>query len=255
MTFRANESIQQHVMGGLTGNHFELVNHTDDTLYILPIHSVVPNKAAIDFIMGQCFCFTALEIAPRESRRLDLTYGYKPDMDLAITSAQVGYDLRLITCDEYLTRQAEAAEVTEWTMPGAVDPSNDPALRKRNFRLGLIVGGVALAVTLIAMISFTRSGLPADAQAWHALSSAIVLTLMLLVQLHLLWRAPTMSEHAADHHDDPMSHVPPPSFWPLIAGIGLILFCVIGTVWMHSARLETLFPTWELRRGATNFGR
>lgn len=47
-----------------------------------------------------------------------------------------------------------------------------------------------------------------------------------------------MTDHAAhdDHHDDPMSHVPPPSFWPLGVGIGLILFCVVGTLWMHASR-------------------
>jgi cytochrome c oxidase subunit III len=40
-----------------------------------------------------------------------------------------------------------------------------------------------------------------------------------------------MSDHAiaaashahADHHDDPWSHVPPPSFWPFGVGVGLVL--------------------------------
>ena len=42
-----------------------------------------------------------------------------------------------------------------------------------------------------------------------------------------------MSEQAAtphmtsdDHHDDPWSHVPPPSFWPFALGASLIFFMV-----------------------------
>jgi len=45
-----------------------------------------------------------------------------------------------------------------------------------------------------------------------------------------------MSEQAVaaahDEHEDPMSHVPPPSFWPLIAGIALVLFCCAFTSWV-----------------------
>jgi len=42
-----------------------------------------------------------------------------------------------------------------------------------------------------------------------------------------------LAAHAADtdDHDDPWSHVPPPSFWPFIVGMGLVVMFV-GTAWL-----------------------
>ena len=59
-----------------------------------------------------------------------------------------------------------------------------------------------------------------------------------------------MSDHAIDpslsavpavapevHHDDPMSHVPPPSLWPFLVMIGILLIRPTG-----------LFGSEEVRR-------
>lgn len=105
--FTVDNGIQNHQMGGLTTNTFQLTNTTAEPLYILPIHSVVPNKAAANFIMAACFCFKPMEIQPGEQHELTLIYGFKPELGTRVPTAQVAYDLRRITREEFLERSAE----------------------------------------------------------------------------------------------------------------------------------------------------
>jgi D-arabinose 1-dehydrogenase-like Zn-dependent alcohol dehydrogenase len=60
-----------------------------------------------------------------------------------------------------------------------------------------------------------------------------------------------MSDHAIaasdhDQHEDPMSHVPPPSFWPLLVGIGLTIG---GTAFVGSLILgyRATDTRWEVK--------
>ena len=46
---------------------------------------------------------------------------------------------------------------------------SDPAVRRRNIKLGLVVGGVAFGIMAFAVIKFTLGGLPKDRQAYERL--------------------------------------------------------------------------------------
>lgn len=52
-------------------------------------------------------------------------------------------------------------------MSASVQAVDDPALRARNRRLGLMVGGVAVGVMAAALIRFVVWGLPADREAYE----------------------------------------------------------------------------------------
>ena len=47
-----------------------------------------------------------------------------------------------------------------------------------------------------------------------------------------------------DHHDDPMSHVPPPSFWPVLIGGALILFSLGALGWMKAGGFMGIEGSW-----------
>jgi hypothetical protein len=50
------------------------------------------------------------------------------------------------------------------------EPSADglsPELRRRNLQLGLLLGGLCLASTILYIIIFTRTGLPKDPDEWR----------------------------------------------------------------------------------------
>lgn len=64
-----------------------------------------------------------------------------------------------------------------------------------------------------------------------------------------------MSDHApashaaahADHHDDPWSHVPPPSFWPFGVGVGLVLMMCTNSALFAAIQGKTSYSlVWVL---------
>jgi len=52
-------------------------------------------------------------------------------------------------------------------MSEAPDPLTDPELRRRNIKTALVVGGVALAILILALVRFTVWGLPEDRETFE----------------------------------------------------------------------------------------
>jgi cytochrome c oxidase assembly protein subunit 11 len=68
-------------------------NMSDDSVFFRAVHSIVPQKAASEFQLIQCFCFEDQSLGPRESRTLPVYFALSPRLPVGIEEMTLSYTL------------------------------------------------------------------------------------------------------------------------------------------------------------------
>ena len=66
---------------------------SDDSVFFRAVHSIVPQKAAREFQLIQCFCFEDQSLGPRESRTLPVYFALSPRIPTGIEEMTLSYTL------------------------------------------------------------------------------------------------------------------------------------------------------------------
>ncbi|TMQ60085.1 MAG: hypothetical protein E6K76_02915 [Candidatus Eisenbacteria bacterium] len=72
---------------------YVFTNMSDDSVFFRAVHSIVPQKAAREFQLIQCFCFEDQTLGPRESRTLPVYFALSPRMPPEIEEMSLSYTL------------------------------------------------------------------------------------------------------------------------------------------------------------------
>ena len=68
-------------------------NMSDDSVFFRAVHSIVPETAAREFQLIQCFCFEDQSLGPRESRALPVYFALSPRTPPGIEELTLSYTL------------------------------------------------------------------------------------------------------------------------------------------------------------------
>ena len=68
-------------------------NMSDDSVFFRAVHSIVPEKAAREFQLMQCFCFDDQALGPRETRSMPVYFALSPRMPTEIEELTLSYTL------------------------------------------------------------------------------------------------------------------------------------------------------------------
>jgi cytochrome c oxidase assembly protein subunit 11 len=72
---------------------YTFTNMSDDSVYFRAVHSIVPQPAAREFQLMECFCFTDQTLAPRETRRMPVLFALSPRTPGNINEVILSYTL------------------------------------------------------------------------------------------------------------------------------------------------------------------
>jgi cytochrome c oxidase assembly protein subunit 11 len=72
---------------------YAFTNMSDDSVFFRAVHSIVPQKAAREFQLIQCFCFEDQALGPRESRALPVYFALSPRMPAEVEEMTLSYTL------------------------------------------------------------------------------------------------------------------------------------------------------------------
>ena len=72
---------------------YVFTNMSDDSVFFRAIHSIVPQRAASEFQLIQCFCFEDQSLGPRESRTLPVYFALSPRIPVGIDEMTLSYTL------------------------------------------------------------------------------------------------------------------------------------------------------------------
>jgi cytochrome c oxidase assembly protein subunit 11 len=72
---------------------YSFTNMSDDSVYFRAVHSVMPQPAAREFQLMECFCFTDQTLAPRESRRMPVLFALSPRTPANVNEVILSYTL------------------------------------------------------------------------------------------------------------------------------------------------------------------
>jgi len=72
---------------------YAFTNMSDDSVFFRAVHSIVPQKAAREFQLIQCFCFEDQSLGPRESRTLPVYFALSPRIPTGIEEMTLSYTL------------------------------------------------------------------------------------------------------------------------------------------------------------------
>jgi len=72
---------------------YAFTNMSDDSVFFRAVHSIVPQKAAREFQLIQCFCFEDQTLGPRETRTLPVYFALSPRMPMGIDEMTLSYTL------------------------------------------------------------------------------------------------------------------------------------------------------------------
>jgi cytochrome c oxidase assembly protein subunit 11 len=72
---------------------YVFTNMSDDSVFFRAVHSIVPQKAASEFQLIQCFCFEDQSLGPRESRTLPVYFALSPRLPVGIEEMTLSYTL------------------------------------------------------------------------------------------------------------------------------------------------------------------
>jgi cytochrome c oxidase assembly protein subunit 11 len=72
---------------------YTFTNLSDDSVYFRAVHSIVPQAAAKEFQLMQCFCFDDQALGPREERRLPVLFALSPRTPAEVSEVILSYTL------------------------------------------------------------------------------------------------------------------------------------------------------------------
>jgi len=72
---------------------YEFTNMSADSVFFRAVHSIVPDKAAREFQLIQCFCFEDQSLGPGETRRLPVYFALSPRMPAEVDEVTLSYTL------------------------------------------------------------------------------------------------------------------------------------------------------------------
>jgi cytochrome c oxidase assembly protein subunit 11 len=72
---------------------YSFTNMSDDSVYFRAVHSIMPQPAAREFQLMECFCFTDQTLAPRESRRMPVLFALSPRTPTNVNEVILSYTL------------------------------------------------------------------------------------------------------------------------------------------------------------------
>ncbi len=72
---------------------YVFTNMSDDSVYFRAVHSIVPQQAAREFQLIQCFCFDDQALGPRETRTMPVYFALSPRMPPGIEELTLSYTL------------------------------------------------------------------------------------------------------------------------------------------------------------------
>ena len=72
---------------------YTFTNMSDDSVFFRAVHSIVPEKAAREFQLIQCFCFDDQALGPRETRKLPVYFALSPRTPVGIDELTLNYSL------------------------------------------------------------------------------------------------------------------------------------------------------------------
>ena len=91
--FKPKESVQTVEVGQPFKNSYRFVNMSKDTVHFRPVHSILPEKAAMKFTMTKCFCFDDQTMAPGAEREFEVISVLSADMDPEVEQVTLHYTL------------------------------------------------------------------------------------------------------------------------------------------------------------------
>lgn len=112
VTFRILERRQDHRLGQFQRNEYTLINMSNDTVYIMPVHSIRPTTAATDemFQLAECFCFDPVKLNPKQRLALPIVYRFSPEMADNVQIISMNYTLFPIDRERYEKEMAKDPE-------------------------------------------------------------------------------------------------------------------------------------------------
>lgn len=72
---------------------YVFTNLSGDSVFFRAVHSIVPEKAAREFQLIQCFCFDDQALGPRETRAMPVYFALSPRMPPGIEELALSYTL------------------------------------------------------------------------------------------------------------------------------------------------------------------
>ena len=72
---------------------YEFTNLSGDSVFFRAVHSIVPESAAREFQLIQCFCFEDQALGPRETRSMPVYFALSPRTPPAIEELTLSYTL------------------------------------------------------------------------------------------------------------------------------------------------------------------
>ena len=91
--FRPSVSSVTTIPGKPVHLSYDFVNMSDDSVFFRAVHSIVPQAAAREFQLIQCFCFEDQALGPREARTLPVYFALSPRMPANIDELSLSYTL------------------------------------------------------------------------------------------------------------------------------------------------------------------
>jgi len=120
ISFRPLEAIQETRVGKVTVNDYEFINLSNRTVYFSSTHMVRPTAAGREkaFKLGQCFCYRAQKIEPRQKLTLPVQYKFTEEIPEGTTRLTMQYAIFELTKDDY-ERRIKEEEKEDFKMGGA----------------------------------------------------------------------------------------------------------------------------------------
>lgn len=72
---------------------YVFTNLSEDSVFFRAVHSIVPERAAREFQLIQCFCFDDQAMGPRETRAMPVYFALSPRMPPGIEELTLSYTL------------------------------------------------------------------------------------------------------------------------------------------------------------------
>lgn len=72
---------------------YTFTNMSDDSVFFRAVHSIVPQPAAREFQLMECFCFDDQALAPRESREMPVLFALSPRTPANVNEMILSYSL------------------------------------------------------------------------------------------------------------------------------------------------------------------
>ena len=91
--FEAVEPIKTVHTGEETKTSYRFVNLSNDTIRFRPVHSILPEGAAIRFSLKKCFCFDDQTLLPKQEVTMPVIFLLASDLDSNIEQVTLSYTL------------------------------------------------------------------------------------------------------------------------------------------------------------------